>query len=135
MPIHRAPGTPDVTPCPACNDRHSPQAARLAALLRDDDVDAAIEAGLMAFTACPECARRDDRADANARIAAAQQRLRNAWDARDRHRARMARLRRRADERAARRAGPAQTDAGKPALPPAAAAALARARARAAGKP
>jgi len=123
-----------VTPCPVCNDRHAMQAARLAGLLRDDDIDAAIEAGLMAFTACPECARRDDHADAYARIAAAQQRLRDAWAARDRHRARSARLQRRAAERTARRAVPAQTDARKPALPPAAAAALARAKAKVAGK-
>jgi Na+-translocating ferredoxin:NAD+ oxidoreductase RnfC subunit len=131
----RNPGIPDLTPCPACNVSNAAQAEGLAGLLRDDDVDAAIEAGLMAFAACAECVRHGGHADAFARIAAAQQRLRDAWAARDRHRARTARLQRRAAERAARRAIPAQADARKPALPPAAAAALARAKARAAGKP
>ncbi|MDN5780506.1 MAG: hypothetical protein L0H23_00545 [Luteimonas sp.] len=105
-------------------------------LLRDDDVDAAIEAGLMAFAACPACVRCGDLADACARISTAQQHLRDAWAARDRHRARSERLQRGAAERAARRAPAAATGThNKPALPPAAAAALARAKARAAGKP
>ncbi|MFC3661216.1 hypothetical protein [Luteimonas notoginsengisoli] len=110
-------------------------AVRLADLLRADDLDAAIESGLMAFVTCPECARDGDLADAHARIAAAQRRLRDAWAARDRHRAREARLQRRAAERAARRAPATASDARTPALPPAAAAALARAKARVARKP
>jgi len=111
------------------------QARRLAAMLRDDDVDAAIDAGLMDFTPCPRCAAAA--VDDCALVVAAQQRLRTAWDARERHRSRAARLQHRAAERAARRAAPATTANGarKPALPPAAAAALARAKARAAGKP
>src|SRR5690606_20504282 len=106
-----------------------------AALLRNDDVDAAIEAGLMEFVPCPRCA--DAIVDDCALVSAAQQRLRTAWDARKRYRARTARLQRRAAERAERRAAPLAAANGprKPALPPAAAAALARAKARAAGKP
>ena len=124
-----------VMTCSSCDAGRAMHALRLADLLRADDLDAAIESGLMAFVACPECARDGDLADAQARIAAAQQRLRDAWAARDRHRAREARLQRRAAERAARRAPAAASDARTPALPPAAAAALARAKARVARKP
>jgi len=104
-------------------------AQRLLCLLADDDVDGAIEAGLMAF----------DVGDALppgelATIASAQRRLREAWAARDRYRAREARLARRDAERRAKRAPPPD-DGGEPRpLPPAAAAALARAKAKAAGK-
>ena len=59
--------------------------AQLLALLRDGDVDAALEAGLMAYPAAP--ADPDD-----APLLAAQARLRSAWEARERHRARAARL-------------------------------------------
>jgi Na+-translocating ferredoxin:NAD+ oxidoreductase RnfC subunit len=124
---------PDVIPRPSCDADCAGNAARLADLLRADDLDAAIESGLMAFIACPHCARHGDLAEAHARIAAAQQRLRDAWAARDRHRAREARLQRRVAERAARRSPTTATDT--PALPPAAAAALARAKARVARKP
>jgi len=62
----------------------------------------------------------------------AQQQLDAAWAARERHRARAARLERRDAERQARRAPPPVADS-KPALPSAAAAILARAKARAAG--
>ncbi|MCD9097167.1 hypothetical protein LU699_14830 [Luteimonas fraxinea] len=110
---------------------------RLAALLRDDDIDAAIDVGLMG--AWPDtCA---DALDANARtlLLATRARLRTAWDARARFDARNARLARRAEERdAARRvAAPPQAVAdtvpARPALPSNAAAILARAKARAAG--
>ncbi len=122
--------------------------ARLRALLQAGDLDAALQAGLMRYPASPGAA--------DAPIRAAQEQLRHAWAARERHRARDARLARQAADRAARRA--ARTVEGSPpgaaapvpaagaapdasparpaaALPPAAAAALARARARAAGKP
>lgn len=111
-----------------------PQATRaeaVLAMLARDDRDAAIEAGLMELAPCPPtCACRLDWAP----IQDAQRQLRSAWDARDRHRARQARLARRADERDARRA-PAVTaqPTARPALPPSAAAILARAKARAAG--
>lgn len=107
------------------------------ALLRDDDVDAAIDAGLMG--AWPDdCADGLD-ADARALLLATRARLRTAWDARARFEARNARLARRADEREAARRVPAPApsiDAAapvRPALPTNAAAILARAKARAAG--
>lgn len=101
-------------------------ASRLAALLADDDIDAALEAGLMDFTACADC-----ESSAVARIDAARQRIEQAWAARERYRARNARLVRIAAEREARRA-PVVIEK-KPALPPSAAAVLARAKAKAAG--
>ncbi len=100
-------------------------AVRLAALLAGDDIDAALDAGLMDFTACADCD-----AAAIARIDAAKRRIEQAWAARTRHRTRNARLARIASEREARRA-PVMTEK-KPALPPSAAAVLARAKARAA---
>lgn len=104
-------------------------ARSLLALLRDDDLDGAIEAGLMAFDGFDALAQ-----DECAVIASAQQRLRDAWAARDRYRAREARLARRVAERQAKRAPPPDDSGKPPALPPAAAAALARAKAKAAGK-
>jgi hypothetical protein len=117
-------------PCPACGGAVAREAARLAALLRADEVDAAIESGLMDFVPCAGCAQDDDAVV----VADAQRRLRDAWAARERYRAREARLRRRDAERAARRAAQAASGPQAPALPPAAAAALARAKARAAAK-
>ncbi|WP_223676229.1 hypothetical protein [Novilysobacter selenitireducens] len=106
----------------------------IATALRIDDVDAAIEGGLLdADAACPGCS-----ADCTTMIEAARSERLDALAARERYRAREARLQRRAQERAARRTAPAAvpgTPAGpaaQPALPPAAAAALARAKARAA---
>jgi hypothetical protein len=102
------------------------QALRLAALIDGDGIDAAIDAELMDFVPCPAC----DPA-ATSMVADAQRRLAFAWAARDRYRAREARLQRIATERAAHRAPPAQ--AAKPAaLPSAAAAILERAKAKAA---
>ena len=97
-----------------------------------DDIDAALDAGLMDYLPQPG----DDALEPNLPqlLQDAQQRLRDAWAARERHRARAVRLRRRAAEREARRAPPPTADS-KPALPSAAAAILARAKARAAGKP
>jgi len=106
---------------------------RLLALLAEDDLDAALQAGLMELGLDP--------ADpGNAPLLQARLRLQQAWQARERHRARQQRLARIAAEREARRRaaapvpGPA-AGSSSPALPPAAAAALARARARAAGTP
>ena len=107
-------------------------ALHLLELLDADDLDGAIDAGLAGFDphACAslEPAQRE-------RLLAARNRLLDAWAARDRHRARNARLARKAEElRARRQARSAPAPAGKrPALPPAAAAALARARQRAGG--
>ncbi|WP_226469969.1 hypothetical protein [Luteimonas panaciterrae] len=111
--------------------------ARLIRLLDTDDVDAAIDAGLMQYVPCPACDSNDAQAALDsARIRATQRRLTDAWAARDRYHARNARLQRREAERAARRApARAHADPRTPSLPPAAAAALARAKAKAASKP
>ena len=97
----------------------------LSRLLATDDIDAAIEAGLMRFAPCPACDP-----IVVARVAAEQQRLTTAWAARDRYLARKARLARRTEERDARRT--ASLPERKSALPAAAAAILARAKAKAA---
>jgi hypothetical protein len=109
---------------------------QLSALLERDAWDAAIDAGLMQFapTPCMHCP-----ADRLARIASAQQQLQVAWDARERYRARQARLQQRADARARARLQrsdptPSAVAPTPPALPPAVAAALARAKAKAAGR-
>lgn len=120
-------------PCPACDLARS-----LHALLMADDVDGAIEAGLMTFTACG-CTGGDP--GTIAPVMQAQARLRTAWDARRRYRLRQVRLARRAQEREARRLAvvPASTDTAssapeRPALPASAAAILARAKAKAADR-
>ncbi len=107
---------------------------QLLACVLDDDLDRAIALGLMDYVASPD----DDRLDPahptlSARLLAEQARLRDAWAARERHRARAARLARRAAERDARRAPPpAPQQPERPSLPPLAAAILARAKAKAA---
>ena len=108
---------------------------QLLQLLMDDDVDAALRGGLMAYQPSPgDALLVPAHPDLPVRLLEAQQRLRRAWAARDRHQARAARLARRAAERDARRAPPVTPDR-TPALPPAAAAILARAKAKAAGRP
>ncbi|MBB3761084.1 hypothetical protein [Xanthomonas arboricola] len=112
-----------------------PLALQLFDCVHADDLDRALALGLMEYRPDP----RDDLLDPaclqlSAVLLAAQQRLRDAWAARDRYRARAARLQRRAAERDARRtpaAAPSQPAAA--ALPPLAAAILARAKAKAAG--
>ncbi|PPT78224.1 hypothetical protein XaplCFBP3122_02740 [Xanthomonas arboricola pv. populi] len=100
-----------------------------------DDLDRALALGLMEYRPDP----RDDLLDPacpqlSAVLLAAQQRLRDAWAARERYRARAARLQRRAAERDARRTpAPAPSQPAAAALPPLAAAILARAKAKAAG--
>ncbi|MCS3746330.1 MULTISPECIES: hypothetical protein [unclassified Xanthomonas] len=97
-----------------------------------DDLDRALQLGLMDYQPEPHL----DAADAPmvATLRAAQQRLHAAWAARERYRARAARLQRRAAERDARRApAPAPSQPTAAALPPLAAAILARAKAKAAG--
>ncbi|WP_238345768.1 hypothetical protein [Luteimonas saliphila] len=116
----------------------APDARRLVTLLRDENLDAAIEAGLMA---CTDDALRGLDEPSRALLVETQRRLQVAWDARARYQARQMRLARRKAERDARRAASlapaAQPDRGAPAtaatpsLPAAAAAALARAKARA----
>lgn len=100
-----------------------------------DDLDGALALGLMEYLPDP----RDDLLDPacpqlHAVLLAAQQRLRDAWAARERYRARAARLQRRAAERDARRTpAPVHSQPVAAALPPLAAAILARAKAKAAG--
>ncbi|WCE04229.1 hypothetical protein [Pseudoxanthomonas sp. JBR18] len=102
----------------------------LDALLAEDRLDDAIEAGLMELDLEASVDARCQ--DALLRVAAMQRQLAAQWAARARYEARTARLQRRAAERQARRTPP-PAPASKPALPPAVAAALARAKARAAG--
>ncbi|MGH8074075.1 MAG: hypothetical protein ACREO4_08380 [Lysobacter sp.] len=103
----------------------------IAMALAVDDLDRAIEAGLLACEPCPGC---DPVCSAS--VLAARDERRKALAARERFRARDARLRRRAEERVARRRVAAALpeapgESSRPTLPPAAAAALARAKARA----
>ena len=113
-----------------CAAHECAHATQLMHLLQADDLDAALQAGLMAFTPCPAC----DMLHATT-VQAAQQRLHTAWAARERYRLRNARLAQRAAERDARRKQ--ELPEKRSALPAAAAAILARAKARAAerGKP
>ena len=101
------------------------QAIALSRRLMADDLDAALDAGLMAFVPCPACD-----AGAAAQLQEAQRKIADAWAARERYRARNARLARLAAEREARRAR--SQVATRTALPPPVAAVLARAKARAA---
>jgi hypothetical protein len=123
-------------PCSACNDQ---ALRRLAEALAADDLDRALTLGLL--EARPEeiaepCA--DCRSRASFVIAARDERLR-AFAARERYRARQARLAERAKIRARKRAAATPATSAPAtsatALPPAAAAALARAKARVAAKP
>lgn len=97
----------------------------LSRLLDADDVDAALDAGLMAFAPCPSC---DGKSSAH--VCEFQQRLAKAWAARDRYVARSARLARIAGERDGRRS--TMKIEKKTSLPPSVAAILARAKAKAA---
>ena len=124
------------TACPYCSSAHERDRAAVAALLAaiaSDDLDAAIELGLLQFELRSEMPCADCGPDI-ARLVAARDARRSALAARERHRRRDARLAQRAEANAARRkAGAAATaDMPKPGLPDAAAAALARAKARAA---
>lgn len=112
----------DTAPAHACA-----RLLQVDALLRVNDVDAALDAGLMQCLPCPGCDP-----EAATRVIKAQRSLAAAWAARDRYRARNERLARRAAERLARR-DTASVQAS-PGLPPAAAAALARAKAKAADR-
>ncbi|WP_103075369.1 hypothetical protein [Solilutibacter silvestris] len=122
-----------------CADGSAIDPARLrdvVAALDAGDVDAALESGLMEL-ACADCL---DRAKVELgdreRILVAAVKLRFAWDARERYRARQHRLAERARRRDARRAQASSPDVSSstPALPTAAANALAKALARAKGQ-
>ena len=112
--------------CPICDCVELHPVHVILVALREDDIDAAIERGLLDALPCPGC----NANCASTLIAARDARLR-ALAARERFRAREQRLARRAAERDAARTNAARQPA---ALPPAAAAALARAKAKAAGR-
>jgi cell division septation protein DedD len=114
--------------CPACAcaSPAGDAAHRIVDALREDDLDRAIELGLLEDVACEACAPECRDALTQARDA-----RRSALAARERYRDRALRLARLQREREAKRA-PVQAQTGAPALPPAAAAALERAKARAA---
>jgi hypothetical protein len=116
-----------VAECLLCDCTEAHPAHAILAALREDDLDAALQLGLLEALPCPRC----EPACASILVAARDARLR-ALAARERFRAREARLARRAAEREAARATAARQPA---ALPPAAAAALARAKAKATGRP
>jgi hypothetical protein len=110
--------------CPLCGCTADAPAHRLVAALQADDVDRAIDAGLLETGGCASCTP-----DCTARLLTARDARRIALDARERFRARERRLAERAAQRdAARRVKPV---AGTPALPAGAAAVLARALAKA----
>lgn len=113
--------------CALCGCLAPAAAHAILAALAEDDVDRALDLGLLDAPPCAGCAR-----GCNTRLIAVRDERRRALAARERFRARQARLERRAREREAARTPP-PTDAARPsaALPPAAAAALARALARA----
>ena len=122
------------SPC-RCGCTESRQAAvhAIATLLAFDDLDAAIDCGLLACDACPGCTETCTQS-----LLAARDARRFALTSRDRYRMREARLARRQLERRERRMPTIRAAADGPApappLPPAAAAALARAKERAAGR-
>ena len=111
--------------CPLCRCTEAHPAHAILAALCEDDLDAAIERGLLDAQPCPGCSER-----CSTSLIEARDQRRRALAARERFRAREARLARRAAERDAARNVAAKQPA---ALPPAAAAALARAKAKAAG--
>jgi hypothetical protein len=120
-----------VAACPACGCTHAQNIATHAvrAALLQDDLDRALTLGLLDVAICEGC----DHACTMALLGAREARIR-ALAARDRFRAREARLERRRQERADRRSGgaaPGNRATTSP-LPAAAAAALARAKAKAA---
>jgi hypothetical protein len=103
----------------------------IASALADDDLDLALELGLLDAAPCEHCS-----GACNARLATARDARLAALAARERYRLRQARLQRRAQQRAPARVAstPTATNTAEanPALPTAAAAALARAKERAA---
>ena len=118
--------------CRVCGCVADHAAHVIAAALADDDVDAAIALGLLDAASCDTCTP-----DCRAALMQARDSRLRAFAARERFRARNARLQRRAEARAAARVPtpvPENAQSEKPALPPAAAAALARAKAKAANR-
>ncbi|WP_324307783.1 hypothetical protein [Thermomonas sp.] len=115
------------TGCPHCQCQADAVAHRLLQALHTDDVDVALELGLLDAQPCPDCAP-----TCTARLQEARDARHFALAARERHRARAQRLARIQSERdAARRPPPAPSIAQAPVLPSSAADALARALAKA----
>lgn len=112
-----------------CDDPRGADAHRIVDALASDDIDTAIDAGLLAIEGCAGCSPA-----CTSLLATARDARRAALAARERFRAREARSSRRQQERVARRI-PAEAAAASPiaALPPLAAAALQRALDKAAG--
>lgn len=111
--------------------QQSPSVRVLFERVSADDLDAAIENGLMQFVDCQACRAGDpDYAAMADAVTAVRGRLAQAWAARDRYRARNSRLARRVAERETRRT--AVNVEKQSSLPAAAAAILARAKAKAA---
>ena len=111
--------------CQLCDCKETHPVHAILAALREDDLDAAIERGLLDTQPCSRCEER-----CSALLIKARDSRLHALAARERFRARERRLARRTAEREAARNIAAKQPA---ALPPAAAAALARAKAKAAG--
>ncbi len=131
---------PQVTRCACgCGEPAAAIAHEVLAALGRDDLDRAIDLGLLDCAPCPACSTQ-----CAALLEGAREDRRAALAARERYRNRSTRLQQRADARAARRAviavpvarsdDPATTPVAAQALPPAAAAALARVKARMAGR-
>ena len=112
--------------CPSCACTQPNAAHALLTVLHEDDLDAALQRGLLDAHPCPGCD-----ANCNARLIEARDGRRVALAARERHHARAARLLRRKTEREAARTPPATIVNATPALPSGAADALARALAKA----
>ena len=118
---------------PPATGETRPLPLQLLERLLADDPDGALALGLMDYCPSPDDDILDPHhPDLSQLLALSQQRLQAAWQARERYRARNARLARRAAERDARRAAMTSSDQAAPALPPTAAAILARAKAKAA---
>lgn len=116
--------------CPGCACAAASAAHIVVGHVLQDDIDAALDAGLLDADACPHCAPH-----CREQVILARDARRNALAARERFRMRAERLARRAAERDAARAVRADAAAvSAPAIPPAAAAALQRALARAKGR-
>jgi hypothetical protein len=113
--------------CPSCACTTPHPAHAVLAALGDDDLDAALQRGLLEVDACRQCSD-----GCRARLAAARHDRADALAARERYRARAARLARRKAERDAARVAPTTSTAKAPTLPASAADVLARALAKAA---
>src|SRR5690606_13447127 len=121
MVVDRSDGVGDLPAAVAAPAPDTSGARRILALLREDDVDAAIAAGLADVVPLAGLADAE-----TAALLAARDRLLAAWAARERHRARARRLARIAEERRQARSSPrtdavdddVAADAGAPAGPP-----------------